>query len=155
MGCPCVIWFVFVENELYCVGYYMFFQPWDRQPSLLHIQLFHTGSSILTRYLYPKTNPVVSQFMWFTIDPTVIASSLGSMQENQVVPMCIFIFSVTSTWNILGAILKVFTQLTLLVIDLVLCICVLFIYTLMYIFGVFSTSGITLVCDSGLSAFIS
>ena len=49
--CLYVLWFGFVEYELYCVCYRMFFHPWDKRPSLLHIEFFHTGASILTRYL--------------------------------------------------------------------------------------------------------
>ena len=49
--------------------------------------------------------------------------------------MCVFIFSVASTRNILGAFLKVVTLLTLLVIDLVIYLCVLVISTLISLFG--------------------
>ena len=51
--------------------------------------------------------------------------------------MCVFIFYVASTGNILGALLKVVTWLNLLVLDLVLYLCVLVISTLISIFGVF------------------
>ena len=51
--------------------------------------------------------------------------------------MCVFIFSVASTRNILGAFLKVVTLLTLLVIDLVIYLCVLVISTLISLFGFF------------------
>ena len=68
--------------------------------------------------------------------------------------MCIFIFSVASTGNILGAFLKMVTWLTLLVLDLVLYLCVLVLSNLISLFGVFSTSEITRVCASGVPAFI-
>ena len=51
IGCPSILSFVFVENELYCVGSCMFFYPWDRRSSLLHIQLVHNGLFILNRSL--------------------------------------------------------------------------------------------------------
>ena len=57
-----------------------FTQPWDRRPSLLHIELVHTGAYILTRSMYPKVLPVVSQLMSFNIGFTVIVSFLGSIQ---------------------------------------------------------------------------
>ena len=69
--------------------------------------------------------------------------------------MCVFIFSVASTWNILGTFLKVVTWLTLLVLYLVLYLCVLIISTLMSPFSVLSTSGITWVYASDVYAFIS
>ena len=56
-------------------------QPWDTQPSLLHIELVHTSSSILTSSLYPNIYPVVLQLIGFDISFTVIVSSLRSMQE--------------------------------------------------------------------------
>ena len=59
-----------------------------------------------------------------------------------------------SILNMLGAFLNVVTWLTLLVIDLVLYLCVPVLYTIMSLFGVSSTSGITWFCGSGVSAFI-
>ena len=54
----------------------------------------------------------------------------------------------------MGEFLKVVIRLTLLVMDLVLYLCVMFISNVMYIFGVFSTTAITWGCDCGVSAFI-
>ena len=68
--------------------------------------------------------------------------------------MCVFIFSVASTGNILGAFLKFVTWLTFLVPDLVLYLCVMVLSTLISLFGVYSTSGITWGRASGVSAFI-
>ena len=68
--------------------------------------------------------------------------------------MCVFIFSVASTWNILGAFLKVGRWFTLLLLDLVLYLCVLVLYTMVSFFGVLSTFGITWFWASGVSAFI-
>ena len=44
----------------------------DMRPSSLLIEFFHTGASFLTSSLYPKTFPVVSQWMWFAVGSTVI-----------------------------------------------------------------------------------
>ena len=66
-----------------------------------------------------------------------------------------FNFSAASTGNILGAFLKLVTWLTLLVTDIVLYFYVLFHSTLMSLFGVFSTYGITWGFTSSVSAFIS
>ena len=65
-----------------------------------------------------------------------------------------FIFSITPTGNILGEFLKVVTQLTLLVLDMILYLCVLVLFTLISIFGVSSTSGITWGRAYGISVFI-
>ena len=54
-----------------------FFRPWDKRPSSLHIELVHTGSSILTRSLFPNPPPVFLQWMWFAIGSTVICFFLG------------------------------------------------------------------------------
>ena len=69
--------------------------------------------------------------------------------------MCVFISQTTSTGNILVEFLKVFTWLTLLVLDLVLYFCVMVLYNLMSLSGVMSTSEITWGCASGVSGFIS
>ena len=67
--------------------------------------------------------------------------------------ICVFIVSVASILNILGAVLNVVTWLTLLVLELVLYLCGPLMSILMsFIFG-FSTSGITWGCASGVSAF--
>ena len=55
------------------------FDPCDRHPSSLHIEFVHTGASFFTRPLYYKTFPLVSQWIWFSICSTVIASSFGSI----------------------------------------------------------------------------
>ena len=65
-----------------------------------------------------------------------------------------FIFPVASILNILGAFLKVLTWLTLLVLDLVLYLCVIVLSTMISLFGVFSTYGITWGFTSGAFSFI-
>ena len=67
--------------------------------------------------------------------------------------MCLYEFycSVASTWKNLSEFLKVFTWLTLLVTDLVLYLFFLVLSTLMWIFVVFSTFGITWDCGSDVS----
>ena len=47
-------------------------KPRDRWPSLLHIELAHTGSSILTGSMYPNILLVVLQLTWFDIDSIVM-----------------------------------------------------------------------------------
>ena len=69
-------------------------------------------------------------------------------------PMCVFIFSVAFTLNILCAFMKFATWLTLLVLDLVLYLFVMVFYNLMSLFGIFYTYGITRDCDYGVSDFI-
>ena len=44
------------------------FQPWDRRPSLLHIEFVHTGASIFTKYLYPMIFLVNVMCYWFQCD---------------------------------------------------------------------------------------
>ena len=61
------------------------------------------------------------------------------------------IFSVASSWNILGAFLKFVTWLTLLVLGIVLYLCVLVLSILTSLFGVFPTSEITWGCTSDVS----
>ena len=68
--------------------------------------------------------------------------------------MSVFIFFAASILNMLGAFLKVVTWLNLLVIDLVFYLFVLILSTLMTLFVLFSTSGITWGCGSVVSAFI-
>ena len=65
-----------------------------------------------------------------------------------------FPFSIPLTGNILGAFSKVVTWLTLFVIDMVLYLCVLIIYTMMSFLCVLSNSDFTWVCASGVSALI-
>ena len=65
----------FIVSVTECV-----FHTWDRRPSSFHIQFVHTGSSIFTRYLYPKQLPVVLHWMWFDIGSNVIVSFLGFMR---------------------------------------------------------------------------
>ena len=71
------------------------------------------------------------------------------MSSNYSLTMCVFILYAASIGNILGAFLKVVTWLTILVLDLVLYFCVMDLSTLMNLFGVFSTSGVTWVWSSG------
>ena len=52
--------------------------------------------------------------------------------------MCVWVFSVLSTWNIFNAFLKVVTWLTLLVLDIVLFLCLLFLSTIVSNFEVFN-----------------
>ena len=52
VGFLSVLWFILVKDELYCVCYLIFFHPWNRRPSFLHIVFVHTGASILNRSLY-------------------------------------------------------------------------------------------------------
>ena len=116
-----------------------FFQPWYGRPSLLHIELVHTGASILTRSLYHKVFPVVFQSMWFSIGSTVIVYFLGSMQEIYSVPVCVyvFVFYAASILNMLGVFFNVVTWLTILVLELVLYLCVPVIFTLVSLFAVY------------------
>ena len=37
IGLPYVLWFLLVENEIHCIGSWMFFHPWDKCPSLLQL----------------------------------------------------------------------------------------------------------------------
>ena len=67
--------------------------------------------------------------------------------------VCIYFFA-ASILNMLGAFLKVVTWLNLLVIDLVFYLFVLILSTLMTLYVLFSTSGITWGCGSVVSAFI-
>ena len=57
------------------------FQTWYRRSSSLHIELVHTGASILTGYLYLNIFLVIFQLRWFSIGVTVIVSFFASMQE--------------------------------------------------------------------------
>ena len=57
------------------------FQPWDRRPSSLHIEFFHTGASIFTDSLYPRIFPVVSQLMWCANGYTVIVYFWGLCEK--------------------------------------------------------------------------
>ena len=54
----------------------------------------------------------------------------------------------------LGAFLNVVTWLTLLVLDLVLYLCVSVLFTMMYLFCNFSTSGVVWGCGSNISAWV-
>ena len=78
-GCVSILWFVLVEEKLYCVCSRMFFYPWYKWPSSLHNEFVHTSASVITRSLYPKILPEVSQLMWFAIGSTVIVYFLGYM----------------------------------------------------------------------------
>ena len=60
------------------------------------------------------------------------------------------IFFVRSSGKSLGTLLNVVTWLTLLVLDMVLYLCVLRLYTLMPVFVTFSTYGISWSCTSGV-----
>ena len=68
--------------------------------------------------------------------------------------LCVFLFFRFFHWKHFRRFLKLVTWLDLLVLDLVLYLFVMVISTLMSLFGVFSTSGITLGCASGVSTFI-
>ena len=116
---------------------HLFFYPWDRRPSSLHIEFVHTGASILTKSLYPKIFPVVSYFMWFSSGYTVVVSFMGYMPAMNYVPMCVDIFSAASVLKILGAVLNVVTWLTILVLDLVLYLCGPFLSIIMSLFAFF------------------
>ena len=72
IGCPSVISFILVENELYFFCPCIFFHTWDRWPSLFHIGLVHTGSSIFTRSFYPKILPLFLQWICFSIASTLL-----------------------------------------------------------------------------------
>ena len=52
IGCLSVIQFFLVEDKLYCVCSRIFFQPWYRWLSLLHIELVHNSAFILTSSQY-------------------------------------------------------------------------------------------------------
>ena len=54
------------------------FNPCEMWPRLLHIDFSHTGASFLIGSLYPKTFPVVSQWVWFSARSTIIVSVSGS-----------------------------------------------------------------------------
>ena len=85
------------------------FYPWDRQPSLLYIEFFHTGLSIFTRSLHPKKFPVVPQWMWFFVGSTMIEFVLGFIQTSYSDPLQSFVFSAGSIVNTVGAFLNVVT----------------------------------------------
>ena len=76
------------------------------------------------------------------------------MRENWYVLIFVFILSVASTGNMLGAFLKAVTRLTILVLYLELYFYAIVISTMVSLFGVFSTSGIIWGCTSGVSALI-
>ena len=92
----CGIWIIF------CMLPHLFFYPWDRRPSSLHIEFVHTGASILTKSLYPKIFPVVSYFMWFSSGYTVVVSFMGYMPAMNYVPMCVDIFFCRISFKVLG-----------------------------------------------------
>ena len=52
-------------------------QTWDRRPSSFHIKNFHTDASIFTKYVYPRTFTVVSQWVWCATSITVILFFFG------------------------------------------------------------------------------
>ena len=68
-------------------------------------------------------------------------------------PLCVVIFSAAYLLNILGEFLNVITWFTLLVLELILYLCGLFLSIPMSIFRSFPTSEITWGCASGVSAF--
>ena len=59
-----------------------YFHPWERLPSSLHIEFFHTGASILTKSMYPRIFPVVSNVMWCATVSTVIVYIFGFCVSN-------------------------------------------------------------------------
>ena len=63
---------------------------------MLHIEFFYTGSSILTRSLYPYIFPVVLQLIWFSSGSTVIVYFLEPMRERYSVPIRVVIFLAAS-----------------------------------------------------------
>ena len=66
-----VLWFFLVEDEFYCVCSRLFFSPWDKWTSLLHIGLVHTSAFILNRYLYPNISNIFAVDVvryWFHCD---------------------------------------------------------------------------------------
>ena len=118
----------------------------------MHIESVHTGLSILIRSLYLRFSSSFSVdvvFYWVRCDFLFF----GVYSRNVVCAYMCFYFSTVSIVNMLGAFLNVFTWLNLLVIDLVLYLCVTFLFTLMSLFCGLSTYGITWGCSSGLSAF--
>ena len=110
---------------------------WDRRPSSLHVEFFHSGSSIFTGFLYPKISPVASHWMWFYVGSTVIVYIFWVYVRMLVWSSVKFNFSVGFIRNCLGAFLNVVTWLTLLVLDMVLYLCVLSHSTLVPVFGFF------------------
>ena len=54
------------------------FHHFERRPSPLHLEVYHTGESFLVSSLYPNTFPDVSQWMCFSIGYTVVESVSGS-----------------------------------------------------------------------------
>ena len=138
-------------NSIVSVPAY-FVQSWDMRPTLFHIELVHNSAFIFNRSLYHEIFPVVSQLIWFDVGSTFIFSFSGLCKQSSLC-LCVF-FSAASILNMLCAFLNVVTWLTLLVLDLVLYLCVPVIYTLMHIFGIYSTSGITWGCGSDVPTFI-
>ena len=68
--------------------------PWDMRPSLLHIELVHTGSSVFTRSLYTKFVLVVSQWMCFQL-VTLWLYLLGGLCEHGSLILCAVLFFLT------------------------------------------------------------
>ena len=153
-GWPSVLWFAFVGNELYYVISCMF------SPTLVQAAKFVAHWVGPCRFIhldwvsvshYSSCSLAVGMVCrWFHCD----CLFFGVYAIKIVVPMCVIIFSVASTWNILGEFSKVITWLILLVLDLVLYLFVMVISTLVSIFGVLSTSGITWGFTYGVFTFI-
>ena len=50
------------------------------RPSSFHIEFVHTGSSFFNSSLNTKNNPVVSQWMRFSVGSIVVVLFVGSVQ---------------------------------------------------------------------------
>ena len=106
-----------------------YFYPCESRHNLLHIVSSHTGTFFLMRSLYPKTFPVVSQWMWCAVGSTVIVSVSGSTfisWSSHWWTVWSFPLSVVNTviW-----LLNVVTWCNFCVLDRLLYICMLGLYT--------------------------
>ena len=80
---------------------------YDRRPSSLQIEFFHSGLSIFTRYLPPNIPPVVSPWMWFAFGSTMIAY-FGVLYLHSGLNLCeVSICFVRSIGNTIDAFLNV------------------------------------------------
>ena len=82
------------------------FQPWDRRPSSLQIELVHTGASISTKSIYPRIFPLVSQLMWFASGSNVIVSFFGVMCEQCRLSLNVFLMCVSCPLKKFGCIIE-------------------------------------------------
>ena len=118
-----------------------FFNPWYRQPSSLNIEFVYTGSSIFTGSLYPPRFPIVSKWMWFAVGYTVIVYFWGIYKHGSLI-LCETLFCLSISSGKIGVFLNLVTRFTLLVLDIVFYLFVLYLSTLVPVFDIFYISGI-------------